>query len=73
MTMYATIDSPLGELLLVGEEAAAEADGAAGGVALASLSMPGQKGPRSSRPAGSTRLRPSPGSPASCGRTSRAG
>ncbi|MCX5311376.1 methylated-DNA--[protein]-cysteine S-methyltransferase [Streptomyces sp. NBC_00154] len=40
MTMYATVDSPLGELLLVGEEAAAEA----GGVALASLSVPGQKG-----------------------------
>lgn len=40
MTMYATVDSPLGELLLVGEEATAEA----GGVALASLSMPGQKG-----------------------------
>ncbi|MFB7914101.1 methylated-DNA--[protein]-cysteine S-methyltransferase [Streptomyces sp. NPDC056061] len=40
MTMYATADSPLGELLLVGEEAA----DAAGGVALASLSLPGQKG-----------------------------
>ncbi|MFF9347968.1 methylated-DNA--[protein]-cysteine S-methyltransferase [Streptomyces sp. NPDC014734] len=40
MTMYATVDSPLGELLLVGEEAA----GTAGGVALASLSLPGQKG-----------------------------
>ncbi|MFJ9678149.1 methylated-DNA--[protein]-cysteine S-methyltransferase [Streptomyces sp. NPDC101194] len=40
MTMYATVDSPLGELLLVGEEA----PGAVGGVALASLSLPGQKG-----------------------------
>ncbi|MEU9618600.1 methylated-DNA--[protein]-cysteine S-methyltransferase [Streptomyces sp. NPDC048155] len=40
MTMYATVDSPLGELLLVGEEDT----GAAGGVALASLSLPGQKG-----------------------------
>ncbi|MFD5187979.1 methylated-DNA--[protein]-cysteine S-methyltransferase [Streptomyces sp. NPDC058357] len=37
MTMYATVDSPLGELLLVGEETT-------GGVALASLSLPGQKG-----------------------------
>ncbi|MEW2485754.1 methylated-DNA--[protein]-cysteine S-methyltransferase [Streptomyces sp. NPDC048411] len=40
MTMYAIVDSPLGELLLVGEESPA----AAGGVALASLSLPGQKG-----------------------------
>ncbi|MFI9625261.1 methylated-DNA--[protein]-cysteine S-methyltransferase [Streptomyces sp. NPDC052042] len=40
MTMYATVDSPLGELLLVGEEDA----GAGGGIALASLSLPGQKG-----------------------------
>jgi methylated-DNA-[protein]-cysteine S-methyltransferase len=40
MTMYATVDSPLGELLLAGEAAS----GAAGGVALASLSLPGQKG-----------------------------
>ncbi|OKJ78361.1 methylated-DNA--[protein]-cysteine S-methyltransferase [Streptomyces sp. CB02460] len=39
MTMYATVDSPLGELLLVGEEG----PGAAG-VALVSLSVPGQKG-----------------------------
>ncbi|MGW3091265.1 methylated-DNA--[protein]-cysteine S-methyltransferase [Streptomyces sp. NPDC001108] len=37
MTMYATVDSPLGELLLVGEETG-------DGVALASLSLPGQKG-----------------------------
>ncbi|MER5615312.1 methylated-DNA--[protein]-cysteine S-methyltransferase [Streptomyces sp. NPDC002215] len=37
MTMYATVDSPLGELLLVGEETP-------GPVALASLSLPGQKG-----------------------------
>ncbi|MFF2010125.1 methylated-DNA--[protein]-cysteine S-methyltransferase [Streptomyces sp. NPDC058195] len=37
MTMYATVDSPLGALLLVGEETG-------DGVALASLSLPGQKG-----------------------------
>ncbi|ATL25842.1 methylated-DNA--[protein]-cysteine S-methyltransferase [Streptomyces formicae] len=40
MTVYTTIDSPLGELLLVGETSAT----AKGGTALASLSMPGQKG-----------------------------
>ncbi|WP_066943831.1 methylated-DNA--[protein]-cysteine S-methyltransferase [Streptomyces lushanensis] len=40
MTVYTTMDSPLGELLLVGEESAT----AKGGVALASLSLPGQKG-----------------------------
>jgi methylated-DNA-[protein]-cysteine S-methyltransferase len=40
MTMYATVDSPLGELLLVGEESPT----ATGRVALASLSLPGQKG-----------------------------
>lgn len=39
MTVYTTLDSPLGELLLVGEESAT----AKGGTALASLSMPGQK------------------------------
>ncbi|WP_369251482.1 methylated-DNA--[protein]-cysteine S-methyltransferase [Streptomyces sp. R41] len=39
MTIYATLDSPLGELLLVGEESAT----AKGGTALTSLSMPGQK------------------------------
>ncbi|MCX4447470.1 methylated-DNA--[protein]-cysteine S-methyltransferase [Streptomyces sp. NBC_01789] len=39
MTMYATVDSPLGELLLVGEEAPG-----ATGIALVSLSLPGQKG-----------------------------
>ncbi|GAB2979942.1 methylated-DNA--[protein]-cysteine S-methyltransferase [Streptomyces pseudoechinosporeus] len=39
MTAYTTIDSPLGELLLVGEESAT----APGGIALASLSVPGQK------------------------------
>ncbi|MFD3924485.1 methylated-DNA--[protein]-cysteine S-methyltransferase [Streptomyces sp. NPDC058614] len=39
MTVYTTVDSPLGELLLVGEESAT----AKGGTALASLSMPGQK------------------------------
>ncbi|UQA92233.1 methylated-DNA--[protein]-cysteine S-methyltransferase [Streptomyces halobius] len=40
MTVYTTIDSPLGELLLVGERSAT----APGGTALASLSVPGQKG-----------------------------
>ncbi|MFI2779338.1 methylated-DNA--[protein]-cysteine S-methyltransferase [Streptomyces sp. ALB3] len=40
MTLHTTIDSPLGELLLVGEESAT----APGGTALASLSVPGQKG-----------------------------
>ncbi|MFI6058941.1 methylated-DNA--[protein]-cysteine S-methyltransferase [Streptomyces sp. NPDC051286] len=40
MIMYATVDSPLGELLLAGKESPA----VAGGVALASLSLPGQKG-----------------------------
>ncbi|MGW1376339.1 methylated-DNA--[protein]-cysteine S-methyltransferase [Streptomyces sp. NPDC002446] len=40
MTLYATFGSPLGELLLVGEESAT----APGGTALASLSVPGQKG-----------------------------
>lgn len=39
MTVYTTIDSPLGELLLVGEESAT----APGGIALASLSVAGQK------------------------------
>jgi methylated-DNA-[protein]-cysteine S-methyltransferase len=39
MTVYTTVDSPLGELLLVGEESAT----AKGGTALTSLSMPGQK------------------------------
>ncbi|MFC8534710.1 methylated-DNA--[protein]-cysteine S-methyltransferase [Streptomyces sp. NPDC057249] len=43
MTMYATVDSPLGELLLVGEEAPGAAPRAAG-TALVSLSVPGQKG-----------------------------
>ncbi|MGW6055682.1 methylated-DNA--[protein]-cysteine S-methyltransferase [Streptomyces sp. NPDC055189] len=38
--VYTTVESPLGELLLVGEESAT----ANGGTALASLSMPGQKG-----------------------------
>jgi methylated-DNA-[protein]-cysteine S-methyltransferase len=38
MTIYATMDSPLGQLLLVGEESAT----ANGGTALASLSMPDQ-------------------------------
>ncbi|WP_369216785.1 methylated-DNA--[protein]-cysteine S-methyltransferase [Streptomyces flavofungini] len=40
MTVYTTTDSPLGELLLVGEASAT----ATGGTALASLSMPEQKG-----------------------------
>ncbi|MFD7340909.1 methylated-DNA--[protein]-cysteine S-methyltransferase [Streptomyces violascens] len=40
MTVYATLDSPLGELLLVGVESAT----APGGTALVSLSVPGQKG-----------------------------
>ena len=40
MTVYTTFDSPLGELLLVGEKSAT----AKGGTALASLSLPGQKG-----------------------------
>ncbi|NGO06786.1 methylated-DNA--[protein]-cysteine S-methyltransferase [Streptomyces sp. HC44] len=39
MPTYTTIHSPLGELLLVGEESAT----APGGIALASLSVPGQK------------------------------
>ncbi|MGI5481291.1 methylated-DNA--[protein]-cysteine S-methyltransferase [Streptomyces lavendofoliae] len=39
MTVYAYADGPLGEMLLVGEKSA---DG--GGTALASLSVPGQKG-----------------------------
>ncbi len=38
MTMYTTMDSPLGELFLVGEESAT----AKGGTTLASLSMPSQ-------------------------------
>lgn len=40
MTLYTTLDSPLGELLLTGERAAT----APGGTALTSLSLPGQKG-----------------------------
>ncbi|MCR8573863.1 methylated-DNA--[protein]-cysteine S-methyltransferase [Streptomyces sp. Isolate_219] len=40
MTLYTTLDSPLGELLLVGEASAT----VPGGLALASLSVPGQKG-----------------------------
>ncbi|MFJ2397967.1 methylated-DNA--[protein]-cysteine S-methyltransferase [Streptomyces sp. NPDC087843] len=40
MTAYTKIDSPLGELLLVGEESAT----AKGGTALVSLSVPGQRG-----------------------------
>lgn len=41
-TVYAVVDSPLGELLLAGEERAGA--GGTDGVALASLSLPGQKG-----------------------------
>ncbi|MDQ8706929.1 methylated-DNA--[protein]-cysteine S-methyltransferase [Streptomyces sp. LHD-70] len=40
MTLYTTVDSPVGELLLVGEES----PGAPGRAALVSLSMPGQRG-----------------------------
>jgi len=39
MTVYTRFDSPLGELLLVGEESTS----APGGTALVSLSLPGQK------------------------------
>ncbi|MFE0019573.1 methylated-DNA--[protein]-cysteine S-methyltransferase [Amycolatopsis sp. NPDC059021] len=46
MTVYTTTDSPLGELLLVGEESGT----APGGVAIASLSMPGQKNAPAVRP-----------------------
>ncbi|MCM2393062.1 methylated-DNA--[protein]-cysteine S-methyltransferase [Streptomyces albipurpureus] len=40
MKVYTNVESPLGELLLTGEESAS----ARGGTALASLSLPGQKG-----------------------------
>ncbi|WP_431968099.1 methylated-DNA--[protein]-cysteine S-methyltransferase [Actinacidiphila sp. bgisy160] len=40
MTVYTTLDSPLGELLLVGEESPT----AKGGTALSSLSVPNQRG-----------------------------
>ncbi|MFH9366231.1 methylated-DNA--[protein]-cysteine S-methyltransferase [Streptomyces anulatus] len=44
-TVYARVESPLGELLLVGEVGADGPDAAgAAGVRLRSLSMPGQKG-----------------------------
>ncbi|MFD9128722.1 methylated-DNA--[protein]-cysteine S-methyltransferase [Kitasatospora sp. NPDC059571] len=46
MTVYTTIDSPVGELLLVGEESAA----ADGGTALASVSMTGQRRAPAVRP-----------------------
>ncbi|MGW8376760.1 methylated-DNA--[protein]-cysteine S-methyltransferase [Streptomyces sp. ODS28] len=46
MTLYTRMDSPLGELLLVGEESAT----APGGTALASVSVPGQKGGAVVRP-----------------------
>ncbi|MYV99389.1 methylated-DNA--[protein]-cysteine S-methyltransferase [Streptomyces sp. SID3343] len=48
MTVHSTIDSPLGELLLIGH------DRADGSFALASLSVPGQKG-GATPPAGSHR------------------
>jgi methylated-DNA-[protein]-cysteine S-methyltransferase len=47
MTLYTTMDSPLGGLLLVGEESAT----AKGGGALVSLSMPGQRYAPVARPA----------------------
>ncbi|MER7700601.1 MULTISPECIES: methylated-DNA--[protein]-cysteine S-methyltransferase [unclassified Streptomyces] len=44
-TVYARVESPLGELLLVGETAVGGPDAAGGaGARLRSLSMPGQKG-----------------------------
>ncbi|MCC5576584.1 methylated-DNA--[protein]-cysteine S-methyltransferase [Microtetraspora sp. AC03309] len=43
MTVYMTMDSPLGELLLVGEESAT-------GVTLTSLAFPGQKRRREAQP-----------------------
>lgn len=49
MTSWTTLDSPLGELLLVGEESAT----ADGGTALSSLSVPGQKGGVAAPPDGS--------------------
>lgn len=45
-TLCTTTDSPLGELLLVGERS----PGAPGGTALASLSVPGQRGGATVRP-----------------------
>jgi methylated-DNA-[protein]-cysteine S-methyltransferase len=46
VTVYTTIDSPVGDLLLVGEESAT----AAGGTALASVSMTGQRRAPAVRP-----------------------
>ncbi|MER6527169.1 methylated-DNA--[protein]-cysteine S-methyltransferase [Streptomyces sp. NPDC001508] len=43
MTLFTVHDSPLGELLLTGEESA-------GGIALTSLSLPGQRGAPPARP-----------------------
>ncbi|MFI2117132.1 methylated-DNA--[protein]-cysteine S-methyltransferase [Streptomyces rubiginosohelvolus] len=43
-TVYARVESPLGELLLVGEVPAADGPDTAEGVRLRSLSVPGQKG-----------------------------
>jgi len=45
-TSYTTLDSPLGELLLVGEESST----APGGTALTSLSIPPQRGPGTVQP-----------------------
>jgi hypothetical protein len=61
MIAYTTIDSPLGELLLVGEELAT----AKGGAALTSLSMPDQKTPRRSSRAGAATQAASRRSPGS--------
>ncbi|MGD3108892.1 methylated-DNA--[protein]-cysteine S-methyltransferase [Streptomyces sp. YGL11-2] len=45
-TRYTTLDSPLGELLLVGVDSPT----APGGIAMTSLSMPGQRGAAAVRP-----------------------
>ncbi|MFG2827392.1 methylated-DNA--[protein]-cysteine S-methyltransferase [Streptomyces sp. NPDC048434] len=45
-TRYTTLDSPMGELLLVGEESST----APGGTALTALSMPGQRGAATVQP-----------------------
>lgn len=50
-TLCTTTDSPLGELLLVGERSPGAPGGTApGGTALASLSVPGQRGGATVRP-----------------------
>lgn len=68
MTLYTTLDSPLGELLLVGEESAT----APGGTALVSLSVPDQKGGVTVQDGWQHAPGRSPRSPASCGPTSTA-